>query len=79
MSGLQRLAFSGIHVFSPRLFPLMQSFPEKFGIIDFYLHACATRCIKAVKSAELQLLDVGKIDSLAKAEQMLKQLQASKP
>ncbi len=74
---LQRLAFSGIHVFSPRLFPLMQPFPEKFGIIDFYLQACRTRSIRAVKSEGLQLLDVGKADSLAKAEQMLAMLQGT--
>ena len=33
-------AFSGIHLFSPSLFPKMQSFPDKFGIIDFYLKVC---------------------------------------
>ena len=30
-------AFSGIHSFSPRLFSLMEHFPERFPIIDFYL------------------------------------------
>lgn len=79
MLRLQKLAFSGIHVFSPRLFPLMQAFPEKFGIIDFYLHACGSRGIRAVRSKGLQLLDVGKTDSLAKAEQMLAQLHGTQP
>ncbi|MFC2474709.1 MAG: sugar phosphate nucleotidyltransferase, partial [Prevotella sp.] len=29
-------AFSGIHVFYPRMFPLMNGYPEKFPILDFY-------------------------------------------
>ena len=33
---LNMFAFSGIHSFSPRLFPLMERFPERFPIIDFY-------------------------------------------
>ena len=36
----QLYAFSGIHTFSPRLFSLMESYPEKFPIMDFYLQNC---------------------------------------
>lgn len=61
-------AFSGIHVFSPRLFPLMQPFPEKFGIIDFYLNVCAKADIRGCLKPGLRLLDVGKLSSLAEAE-----------
>lgn len=64
----RRYAFSGIHVFSPRLFPLMQGFPEKFGIIDFYLRACAEVNIRGCLKPGLRLLDVGKLASLAEAE-----------
>lgn len=65
------LAFSGIHVFSPRLFPLMDSWSEKFGIIDFYLDACAKQNIVGYEMENLQLLDVGKLDSLEQAEEFL--------
>lgn len=65
------LAFSGIHVFSPRLFPLMDDFPDKFGIIDFYLNVCSKAVVKGCVQSGLSLLDVGKLDTLAEAEQFL--------
>ena len=68
---LQRLAFSGIHLLSPSLFPIMDEWPERFPIIDFYLSTCATHKIKAVVQQDLRLLDVGKIDSLTQAEQFI--------
>jgi NDP-sugar pyrophosphorylase family protein len=34
-------AFSGIQIISPRLFPYLEGFPEKFSIIDGYLKAVA--------------------------------------
>lgn len=64
-------AFSGIHVLSPRLFPLMSEFPERFSIIDFYLKACETCHIKGFLNPDLQLMDVGKLDTLHEAEQFL--------
>jgi NDP-sugar pyrophosphorylase family protein len=67
----QMYAFSGIHVFSPRLFPLMDEWPERFGIIDFYLKACADRFIYGHLKDNLHLLDVGKLDSLHEAERFL--------
>lgn len=68
-----RYAFSGIHVFSPRLFPLMEGFGDKFGIIDFYLKACATADIHGCVKPDLRLLDVGKPDTLREAETFVKQ------
>ena len=65
------LAFSGIHVFSPRLFPLMDDFPNKFGIIDFYLNVCSKAVVKGCVQPGLRLLDVGKLDTLAEAERFL--------
>lgn len=61
-------AFSGIHVFSPGLFPMMEEFPDKFGIMDFYLRVCAKADIRGLLKSDLKLLDVGKLDSLAEAE-----------
>ena len=63
-----RYAFAGIHVFSPRLFALMDAFPDKFGIFDFYLGACAEADIRGHVQPGLRLLDVGKLDTLAEAE-----------
>lgn len=65
---LEELAFSGIHVFSPSLFKYFGAYPEKFSIIDFYLNTCKAEKIKAFTQEGLQLLDVGKLDSLEKAE-----------
>lgn len=63
----RHLAFSGIHVVTPRLLPLMQSWPDRFSIIDFYLQACANHTIRAVEHHDTHLLDVGKIASLDEA------------
>lgn len=62
-------AFAGIHVMSPRLFKTMdEEFPDKFGIIDLYLKACATHNIIGYLKKDLRLLDVGKLDTLKEAE-----------
>lgn len=67
-------AFSGIHVFSPRLFPLMAEWPDRFGIIDFYLQACAKARIVGYAKPDLRLMDIGKLDTLAQAEDFLSSL-----
>lgn len=67
-------AFSGIHSFSPRLFPLMERFPERFPIMDFYLQTCHRAHIYGCIKDDLQLLDVGKIDSLQQAEQFIQSI-----
>ena len=66
----RRYAFSGIHLFSPRLLKLMDNFPEKFGIMDFYLSVCHQTNIRGCLQEGLQLIDVGKIDTLKEAEQL---------
>lgn len=70
--GLHRLAFAGIHCFSPRLLPRMEAWPQRFSIIDFYLKVCAEADIRACVQPGLQLLDVGKVDSLRQAETFLR-------
>jgi len=64
-------AFSGIHSFSPRLFALMEQFPERFPIIDFYLSICHRARIVGLVKDDLRLMDVGKLDTLEQAEQFL--------
>ena len=68
VTGLEEFAFSGIHIFSPRLFKYFGAYPEKFSIIDFYLNTCKDEKIKAYTQEGLKLLDVGKLDSLERAE-----------
>ena len=70
-SKLNAFAFSGIHSFSPRLFPLMDRFPDRFGIIDFYLSVCHRARIVGLVKDDLRLMDVGKIDTLSEAETFL--------
>ncbi|MGM9701432.1 MAG: nucleotidyltransferase family protein [Prevotella sp.] len=71
----QHYAFSGIHLFSPSLFPLLADMPERFGIIDFYLRHCADRPIRGYVQPGLRLMDVGKADTLAEANDFLKTIQ----
>ena len=69
-----RYAFSGIHIVSQSLLPLMDTWPDRFPIIDFYLSVCHRVIIRADVRPDLQLLDVGKLDSLTQAEAMVQQL-----
>lgn len=68
---LRFYAFSGIHSFSPTLFPLMADCPEKFPIIDFYLQNCHKQPIRGYLKEDLRLMDVGKLDTLKEAESFL--------
>ena len=70
---LHMFAFSGIHSFSPRLFPLMDRFPEKLSIIDFYLSVCHRSRIVGLVKNDLEMIDVGKLDSLQAAEAFVKE------
>lgn len=67
-------AFAGIHALSPRMFPTMNEFPDRFSIIDFYLNACAKYNIRGYAKDDLRLMDIGKLDTLAEAEQFLETL-----
>mgnify|MGYP004496211945 FL=1 len=70
-------AFAGIHALSPRLLKMMDEFPDRFGIIDFYLKACATHNIKGYVKDDLKLMDIGKLDTLAQAEEFLEELRVT--
>lgn len=67
-----KYAFSGIQVFNQELLPYMDSWEGKFSIIDFYLSICDKAEIRCKVGRDLQLLDVGKLDTIAKAEEFLK-------
>lgn len=65
-------AFSGIHLFYPRMFTYMVGAPDKFPIMDFYLTLCQKVPIKGYYKPDLQLLDVGKLDTLHEAEEFIR-------
>ena len=67
----RQLAFSGIHMLWPRVFPLLKQMPERFGIIDFYLKYCHQCAFLGYEQENLRLLDVGKLDTLDQAETFL--------
>jgi NDP-sugar pyrophosphorylase family protein len=71
---LNMFAFSGIHSFSPRLFSLMDRFPDRFPIIDFYLSVCHRSPIVGLVKQDLQLMDVGKIETLDQAEKFIQSI-----
>lgn len=72
-SDCKRLAFSGIHMIWPRVYPLFDQMPERFGIIDFYLKYCQQCTFLGYEQKDLRLLDVGKLETLEQAEQFLYQ------
>ena len=71
---VQLLAFSGIHVIGPALLARMDGEPDVFPIIDFYLRHCATASIQGITLPGMRLLDVGKLNTLAEAEQFLEEI-----
>lgn len=64
----QRFAFAGIHQMSTSLFPLMDEWPDRFGIMDFYLKLCSEHAFYGHVQEGLRLMDVGKLDTLDQAE-----------
>lgn len=68
-------AFSGIHVISPTLFNYMDdNWSGKFSIMDFYLQKCHEAQIGSYAKENLQLIDIGKPETLAQAEEFIRQI-----
>ena len=75
------LAFSGIHILSDKVLALMDEYVcesglendngIRFPIKDFYLWAASRAPIYGVKAENLRLLDVGKLDAIAPAEEFV--------
>ena len=71
-SQMQALAFSGIHVISPRLLPLISE-EGVFSIIDSYVRLAGEGGkIAGFRADEYYWRDVGKLESLKQAEQETK-------
>ena len=67
-------AFGGIHIISPTLFQYMgDGWTGKFSIMDFYLQTCKKVRLGSYAKEDLQLIDIGKPDTLAKAEDFIRQ------
>ena len=64
-------SFCGIHIISDAVFPLMEGWPDRFGIIDFYLKACRDHVIRGVLFKDLNLIDIGTPETLGVAERLM--------
>ena len=62
-------AFSGIHVLSNRIFEVMQQ-QGKFSMVDVYLSLATAETIKCFDHSESKFIDVGKPESIIKAEEL---------
>ena len=70
----ERVAFSGIHFFSRNLLNQMNTWCDRFSIIDFYLDVCNKYDISVVNLPNMKLLDVGKLDTITEAERFVTSL-----
>ena len=75
-SKLNQLAFNGIHILNPHL---IDSFPDEkvFSVIKAYLKIAGTEDIHAYVSNDIKWIDVGKVDSLQKASQLIRSMTLS--
>lgn len=74
--GYHPLAFNGVHVVSPSLFPYLRSYAEKrgkvFSITDFYIETAEKLCIRPFGPATPYMWhDIGTPEKLARAEAAL--------
>lgn len=77
-----RLAFSGIHIMSDKILEVLEEYAvshglyetsdtPRFPVIDFYLETCPHHNIYGAVADDLKLVDVGKLDTLAAAEDFM--------
>ena len=68
---LRELAFGGIHVISPAIFPVLEQYAsgrDVFGITPFYIDSCTDHLIMGYEPREdYQWFDVGKPETLSQA------------
>lgn len=62
-------AFSGVHIVSPRMLPLITQ-EGKFSIVDVYLQLARTQTIKGYDHSYSRFIDVGKPEAVAQAESL---------
>lgn len=72
----RKYAFSGIHVISPDIFREMTGpWDGKFPIMDFYLQHCDKLLLGGYLCENIQLIDIGKPETLQRADIFLRNLQ----
>lgn len=82
VSGCLRMAFSGIHIMSDRIFEVLEEYAvshglyetsatARFPVMDFYLEICMQHNIYGIVAEDLELVDVGKLSTLAAAEEFI--------
>ena len=72
-ANFRKLAFSGIHLISDRIFTIFDEdgWEGRFPIMDFYINECGKHRIHGIVPDELKMIDVGKLESLDEAEAFL--------
>jgi len=70
-SKLNQFAFNGIHILNPHLLDFFPS-EKVFSVIKAYLKIAGTEVIHGYIYNDLKWIDVGKLDSLQKAESLIK-------
>lgn len=77
-----RMAFSGIHIMSDRILEVLEEYAvshglyetsdaPRFPVMDFYLETCVQHNIYGIVAEDLELVDVGKLSTLAVAEDFI--------
>lgn len=64
----RKYSFCGIHILSDEVIGLMQAWPERFSIIDFYLANAVSGRIRGVYAPGLRLVDIGTPETLEAAQ-----------
>ena len=75
---LRKMSFTGIHMISPAIFPLLESWPDRFSITDFYIETASRMAyepdcpaIYGIPAPGLHIIDIGSPETLAEAERVL--------
>lgn len=70
----RKYAFAGIHYISDRIFDVFDEdgWEGRFPIVDFYLKECARHPVYGIVPPRLTLIDAGKPETLAQAEDFLR-------
>lgn len=69
----RKYAFAGIHCVSGGIFKVFDEdgWGDRFSITDFYIQECARHPIYGIVPSELRLIDVGKVETLAEADEFV--------
>jgi MurNAc alpha-1-phosphate uridylyltransferase len=68
-NNLQQKAFSGVHIIDSKIFSTIKQ-QGKFSIVDTYLDLAKTQTIRGFDHSNSKLVDVGKPEAVAEAEQL---------